>query len=345
MLLLSPTTMTVQQTAELEKYRQQFIERNADYADWLTQCLQEKIFADQLCRTWLGSQFAADLCIRQPAMFKQLVESQQLHQIYNESTIHSQLAELLVNVETAEQLDQVLRHHRNREQLRVIWRDLNRLASLEETTKDISSLAEASIQQALDFHHQQLCQRYGTPTAKKSGQVREQKLLVLGMGKLGAWELNLSSDIDLIFCYPHSGETQGVEKPLTNSEFFTRLARKLIQSIDQQTADGFVFRVDMRLRPYGESGALVLSFSALEEYYQDQGRDWERYAMIKARVVAGETDQGEKLMALLRPFTYRRYIDFSAVDSLRSMKKMIRKEVQRRHLHNDVKLGAGVFGK
>jgi glutamate-ammonia-ligase adenylyltransferase len=164
------------------------------------------------------------------------------------------------------------------------------------------------------------------------------------MGKLGGHELNFSSDIDLIFVYPHSGETQGNRRSIENQQFFTRLAQKLITSLHQHTADGFVYRVDMRLRPFGESGPLVLTFSAMEDYYQEQGRDWERYAMLKARAIPslnGDDTYHQQLSTLLRPFVYRRYIDFSVIDSLRRMKMMISQEVRRKQLVNNIKLGAG----
>jgi glutamate-ammonia-ligase adenylyltransferase len=161
------------------------------------------------------------------------------------------------------------------------------------------------------------------------------------MGKLGGWELNLSSDIDLIFAYPESGNTTG-PKVISNQEFFIKLGQKLIQALDKQTVDGFVFRTDMRLRPYGQSGPLVMNFASIDEYYQSQGRDWERYAMVKARVMTGEdSPEAQELLDILRPFTYRVYVDFSAFESLRSMKAMINAEVRRRGLNNNVKLGPG----
>ncbi|MGH8486476.1 MAG: bifunctional [glutamate--ammonia ligase]-adenylyl-L-tyrosine phosphorylase/[glutamate--ammonia-ligase] adenylyltransferase, partial [Pseudomonas sp.] len=168
-----------------------------------------------------------------------------------------------------------------------------------------------------------------------------QHLVILGMGKLGAHELNLSSDIDLIFGYPEGGETEGVKRSLDNQEFFIRLGQRLIKALDAITVEGFVFRVDMRLRPYGSAGALVLSFNALEQYYQDQGRDWERYAMIKARVVAGDQVAGAQLLDMLRPFVYRRYLDFSAIEALRTMKQLIQQEVRRKGMADNIKLGAG----
>ena len=341
MKVLSPADFPSLLSESIKNHRQQFISANPDYRSWFEQCVADKTFSDQLDSVWCGSRYALDICCRKPELFRDLVDSGLLQTAYATQDIEKNLIAQLAGITTNEQLDSLLRLNRTKEMLRIIWRDMNRLADLEETTRDLSLLAEASIQQALAFHHQQLANIYGRPMATVNGVAIEQNMLVLAMGKLGARELNLSSDIDLIFCYPCRGETDHKQKPLDNGEFFTRVARKLIQSLDQITVDGFVFRVDMRLRPYGESGALVLSLSAMEEYYQDQGRDWERYAMIKARVVAGEPDAAEQLITLLRPFTYRRYVDFSAFESLRAMKKMIQQEVKRRRLDNDIKLGAG----
>ncbi|MEW8501005.1 MAG: bifunctional [glutamate--ammonia ligase]-adenylyl-L-tyrosine phosphorylase/[glutamate--ammonia-ligase] adenylyltransferase, partial [Candidatus Thiodiazotropha taylori] len=167
-----------------------------------------------------------------------------------------------------------------------------------------------------------------------------QPLVVLGMGKLGARELNLSSDIDLIFAYPESGQTDGARR-LTNEQFFIRLCQKLVQALDNHTADGFVFRVDTRLRPFGTVGPLAMSFSAMESYYGSQAREWERYAMIKARVVAGDVAAGDELMAMLRPFVYRRYLDFSAIESLREMKHLISSELHKKGMEANIKLGPG----
>jgi glutamate-ammonia-ligase adenylyltransferase len=223
--------------------------------------------------------------------------------------------------------------------VQIIWRDLLRLAPTLETTRALSDLADECVVRSLEFLSRSLFERHGRPIGKESGN--EQQMLVLGMGKLGAYELNLSSDIDLIFTYPESGETSG-PKVITNQEFFVKLGQKLIQALDKHTADGFVFRTDMRLRPYGQSGPLVMNFASVEEYYQDQGRDWERYAMVKARVMNGEQSaEAKELLSILRPFTYRVYVDYSAFASLRSMKAMINAEVRRRGLQMNVKLGAG----
>jgi glutamate-ammonia-ligase adenylyltransferase len=206
-----------------------------------------------------------------------------------------------------------------------------------------SMLADTCIDGALNWLYDTLCEELGTPWGADpvTGEDAPQKMVVLGMGKLGGRELNVSSDIDLIFGFPSKGETRGGRRALDNQQFFIRLGQRLIQALDQITADGFVFRTDMRLRPYGQSGALALSFAALETYYQDQGRDWERYAMVKARVVAGDQRAGEVLMEMLRPFVYRKYIDFSAFESLRAMKAMISREVRRKGLENNIKLGSG----
>tara|TARA_Y100000814_G_scaffold24612_3_gene16333 strand:- start:483 stop:2876 length:2394 start_codon:yes stop_codon:yes gene_type:complete len=162
------------------------------------------------------------------------------------------------------------------------------------------------------------------------------------MGKLGGHELNFSSDIDLIFTYPEKGETQGGKKSLEHQQFFTRLAQKLIQALNKVTVDGQVYRVDMRLRPFGESGPLVLHFDAMEDYYQEQGRHWERFAMVKARVINSDDSSYEAaLQAILTPFTFRRYLDFTTLDALRNMKKLIATEIRRRKLNNNIKLGAG----
>jgi glutamate-ammonia-ligase adenylyltransferase len=250
-----------------------------------------------------------------------------------------------------EHLFKALRIFRRRTQIHIIWRDLLRLAKTMDTTHMLSDMADVCIHQALNYAHHTLAQKHGQPMGKVSKE--EQRLLVLGMGKLGAYELNLSSDIDLIFCYPESGATTGNaegRRDLSNQEFFIKVGQKLIQALDNTTIDGFVFRTDMRLRPYGESGPLVMNFASLAEYYQNQGRDWERYAMVKARIITSEglasaqaesTTAGQELLSILRPFTYRQYVDYSAFESLRSMKAMINTEVRRRGLETNVKLGSG----
>ena len=231
-------------------------------------------------------------------------------------------------------LKRQLRRLRKQVMLRLIAGDLNGLADLAEVVETCTLLAEAALNFALEHLNRWQRELYGDPIGE-SGTV--QQLVIVGMGKLGGRELNVSSDIDLIFAYAEDGETNGA-RPISNHEYFTRLGKKLIAAIGENTVDGFVFRVDMRLRPYGDSGPLVGSLAALEEYYQTQGREWERYAWIKGRVVAGPE---RELQDLLRPFVFRKYLDYSAFASMRGLKAQIMREVARRDLHDNIKLGPG----
>ncbi len=231
-----------------------------------------------------------------------------------------------------------LRRLRRREQMRFIARDLQRLCSLSELTRELSDFADAVLEVALAQAHAEVVLLHGEPVGEVSG--RRQSLVVLGMGKLGGQELNLSSDIDLIFAYPEEGETDG-RRSVSNQEFFIKVGQRLIQYLDAVTADGFVFRVDMRLRPWGDGSVLASSFDAMESYYERHGREWERYALIKGRVCAGDRGAGEQLLKSLRPFVFRRYIDFGAFESLRDMKAMIEREVRRHDRDDNIKLGGG----
>lgn len=217
----------------------------------------------------------------------------------------------------------------------VLTRDLNGWADLAEVTETMTVLAEVTIRCAHDALREALVQRYGVPLSQTGW---EQELLVIGMGKLGGRELNVSSDIDLIFIYPEDGDTGGA-KVISNFEFFERLGKQLIHALAEVTEHGQVFRVDMRLRPNGDSGPLVGSFDMLENYFITQGREWERYAWIKARVLAGER-YGE-LENIARPFVFRKYLDFGAINAMRELHAQIRREVARRDRANNVKLGPG----
>lgn len=239
--------------------------------------------------------------------------------------------------ETNDHFDRLLREFRRREMVRIIFRDFSKRSDLIETTRDLSLFAAASIDVALRYHHLRLSQRFGMPMSV-DGQV--QKMCVLALGKLGAFELNLSSDVDLVMLYDRPGFTDG-EKKISNQEFFLHVAQGLIKSLDERTADGFVFRVDMRLRPYGESSPVVSYWDAMETYFLVQGRDWERYAYIKARPVAGDILLGERFLEWLKPFVYRRHLDYGAIDALREMKLLINRQVVTREQQNDLKLGSG----
>ena len=298
--------------------------------------------AADLPRVWAASRFVQQVCERHPDVLADLATTGELERARADGDMEAQLAPRLAAARDRDALHTSLRQARRREMVRIAWRDIAGHAALEETLRDLSTLAEVSIRGALDWLHAALCAEMGTPMGADSGT--PQQMVVLAMGKLGAGELNFSSDVDLIFAWPEEGETvppAGQSRTWSNSEFFARLGRELIEALDRTTAEGFVFRVDMRLRPFGESGPLVSSFDAMEHYYQAHGREWERYAMIKARVVAGDATAGERLMALLRPFVYRRYVDFGAFESLREMKALIVREVARKGLEDNIKLGAG----
>ena len=234
-----------------------------------------------------------------------------------------------------------LRALRRREMIRIIFRDLTRRAHLFDTTTELSHLAEFCVQTALDACYESAVARYGQPLSPDG---TPEKMIVLGMGKLGAGELNLSSDVDLIFLYTHQGTLKqegDSHQAISFQEFFIRLARQLISHLDDAGSIDHVFRVDMRLRPYGDSGPLVLHRGAMEKYYLEQGRDWERYAFIKARAIAGDLEGGNDFLGWLQPFIYRRHLDYGAVQALREMKGLIARQIELKEMSHDLKLGPG----
>ncbi len=286
--------------------------------------------AQMLQRTRTCSPFAARQLDVDPGLLEPLL--QQVHEAWDQASMRGLLAaESIVDEES---LKRALRRMRKQVMLRLIMRDINGLADLAEVTATCTVLAETAVDFALGFLQRWQKDIYGEP---RDEQGAPQPMVVVGMGKLGGRELNVSSDIDLIFAYPRDGMTDGA-RAITNHEYFSRLGKKLIAAIGEITADGFVFRVDMRLRPYGDSGPLVGSYVALEEYYQTQGREWERYAWIKGRVIAGPV---QELQALLRPFVFRKYLDYGAIASMRDLKAQIEREVARREMHDNIKLGPG----
>ncbi|HSW14715.1 MAG TPA: bifunctional [glutamate--ammonia ligase]-adenylyl-L-tyrosine phosphorylase/[glutamate--ammonia-ligase] adenylyltransferase [Solimonas sp.] len=247
------------------------------------------------------------------------------------------VAQAVAGVEEEPAMQRALRRLRRREMARIAFRDIAGWAPLDETLQDLSDLADACCEVALAFAGRRLQARFGIP---RDAQGRECRPVVLGMGKLGGRELNFSSDIDLIFCYSAGGETDGT-RALSNDEYFGRLTQDTAKLLTARTEDGFVFRVDTMLRPFGSAGAYATSFSAMEEYYQVHGREWERYALIKARPIAGDIEAGQALLRTLRPFVYRRYLDFNAIGSLRELKRLIEDDVKRKGMDDNVKLGPG----
>ncbi len=288
-----------------------------------------------IASVWYCSRFIAENCLRKPALLIELIESGGLLS----DTRRQNYGDLLKDVSIEDEADLMrhLRQFRRQEMIRIAWRDLAGWAELDETLRDLSALADTCIQYALDYIYEQACARRGTPVLSNG---RPQNIVVLGMGKLGAHELNYSSDIDLIFAYQEDGVLPD-RKETSYGEFFTRICRSLVKVLDAITADGFVFRTDIRLRPFGDSGPVIMTFDGMENYYQTQAREWERYAMIKVRQVAGDFESGKELAAMLHPFVYRRYLDYGAFEELRSLKQKITQELQRKDRMENVKLGPG----
>lgn len=273
--------------------------------------------------------------LQDPAIWQEAWQAGELYQ-----AVYQQV----ISAPDLDSLTAILRQARNWQMGRIAIRDLSGLASLQEVMMTMSELADALVNSTLDWHYARFCDRYGTPYGKESGA--QQRMLVIGMGKLGGQELNFSSDIDLIFAYPEGGETRFNEesrgkRTITNDLFFIRLGQALNKSLTELTGEGFVYRVDMRLRPFGDAGPLAVTFTSLERYYELHGRAWERYALVKARVMAGDSADARHLFDILRPFIYRRYIDFSAMESLRELKRMISAQVKKKGMEHNIKLGRG----
>lgn len=284
------------------------------------------------------SRYLQRLLASEPELLAEL--EQNLHHPFSRGEMQRFLVNRVEATADEAGLNRALRNLRKRVMLRVAARDLSGMAGLAEVMTTMTELAELAIGFALERHQFWLGNpgRFGLP---RGADKKVQELLVVAMGKLGGGELNVSSDVDLIFFYPEEGQTDGV-RSISSQDFFVRLGRKLIAALSDITEDGYVFRVDMRLRPYGESGPLAMSFSMLEEYLMAQGREWERYAWIKCRVIAGPPAESATLAEqIARPFVFRKYLDFGAYESMRGLHGQIRKEVHRREMHENIKLGPG----
>lgn len=276
-----------------------------------------------------GSPFATRLLLKDQELLTDLLNNLQI--CYQLEDMKNFLT--MQDIRDENSLKKALRKLRQSVIVRIIARDLAGLADLHEVMQTTTHLAECVINTSIMYLHTWLVDSFGHPL---NYQGSPQSLIVIGMGKLGGRELNVSSDIDLIFAYESDGQTNG-EHRISNQDFFTRLGKKLIAAIDEITEDGFVFRVDMRLRPFGSEGVLVSHLDALEEYYQNNGREWERYAWIKGREVTG----GSHVSKLLKPFVFRKYLDYGAFASMRDLKMQIQRDVNRRDLHDNIKLGRG----
>jgi len=292
---------------------------------------------ERLLRPFACSAFIAEGAIGDPAWFVEAVLNARSDP-RDRDAFTAAIQTELDGVDDDAQAWARLRKLRNRELARIAWRDIVAGAPVESVIHELSDFADACIDASLEWVAARAAARFGLPTDDNGEPL---SLVVIAMGKLGGRELNFSSDIDLIFAFPAAGVTVGGKREISNQEYFDKLGRQFIAMLSEPSADGFVFRVDMRLRPFGDSGPLCASFDALEHYYQLHGRDWERYAFIKARLVTGSTASHAALESILRPFVYRRYLDFGALEAVREMKALIDAEVRRRDLSRDVKLGAG----
>ena len=326
----------------IENYWQRMLQSigeigDTDYQQKVLHTLSNR---QELKTVWSASEFVAQCCATNPELIYEIIESGDLDRQSTKRELANRLSDFVDQPDDEDILHRRLRQARRREMIRIAWRDLTGAAGLHETMQQVSQLADSCIQSALYFHNLWLGQRFGQPCDENGEPAC---MVVLGLGKLGGNELNYSSDVDLLFAFDLPGETRGTEqqKIIDNQEYFIKLGRKLVAALDPVSADGFVFRTDMRLRPNGDSGPLALSFPALEHYYQTHGRTWERYALIKARVVAGDNDAGSTLLSMLRPFVYRKYLDFGAFDAIREMKNMIERQLKQKGMEQDIKLGWG----
>jgi glutamate-ammonia-ligase adenylyltransferase len=317
--------------------------------DYATRVLQDlgsieaarEIPADRLrplLRMLACSEFAASVLQREANWFAQ--QGKQLDELPSRPDLQQFAQAIAVSADSLESVQGEIRRYRNRYYLQLLWREYSGLATLNETLRATSELADALLLAAAGYAQNQMRERFGEVQNERGEAVG---LVVLGMGKLGGSELNLSSDVDLIFLYPGGNDSNG-RKSLSPQEYFTRVGRTMVTLLEAPTADGFAFRVDTRLRPFGDSGPPVSSFAALEAYLLQHGRGWERYAYVKARAV-GPVPPAEVLADLydnmISPFVYRRYLDYGVFESLRDMHALITADVQRRELADNIKLGPG----
>lgn len=307
---------------------------------WIQECVPapyKAVFERE--KAWLLdvlglSDFLVQVLQQNPAGVAEIIDSGVIHHPY-EARVE---LDLDLTTITEDDLYRQLRLFRQKQMWIIAVRDLLGQSTLQESFLRLTQLADTCITQTLHWLYQQNVKKYGLP---EQGDARICPLCVVALGKLGASELNFSSDIDLMFCFPHSGQTQHEQNSISHQEFFIRLGQQLIQALNQTTENGFVFRVDMRLRPFGNDGPLAVSFEFIENYYQQHGRYWERFALIKQRILGATPAIREQLKDILIPFVYRRYLDYGIIQALQELKAQILAEVRRRKLENNIKLGSG----
>ncbi|HSX63720.1 MAG TPA: glutamine-synthetase adenylyltransferase, partial [Pseudoxanthomonas sp.] len=289
--------------------------------------LADTAFAARVGKLIVASDFALETLYRQPTLLAQFARDD----------APGPLPAPVLDPEQPALWSGQLRRYRSAESTRLIWRDIHDLDDVDAILAGSTRLAESCLQVGLQALEQEFAHRHGLV---RNADGAPQRLVVFGLGKLGGGELNFSSDIDLVYAYPEGGQSDGA-RVLAAEDYFARLGQRLAKLLDEPTVDGFCHRVDLRLRPFGNAGRVALSFAGMDQYFQREGRDWERYAWLKARAVAGDIEAGEQWLASLRPFVYRRYLDYTALDGLREMKAAIAAEVARRELADDIKRGPG----
>ena len=300
-----------------------------------------------ICTLFGGSSFLTNIVIRKPGLLEWLIVQDNLSVSSSLSEKTDELRKRLCDVEDMTSLQEILRHFKAREYLRIGLRDLMGLADLVEVMAEISDLASACLQGTYETSSSILKKEYGRPLYTDEEDIeKEADFVILGMGKFGGRELNFSSDIDLIFLYRsdkgETGGTEGEKNRVPLHQYFIKLGKMIIKAMNEVTKDGFVFRVDMDLRPEGQSGDLACSLRSAEIYYESWGQTWERSAMLKARPVAGNTSLGEEFLKTVRPFMYRKFLDFTAIEEIRAMKNKIDASIARDdQLLTNLKLGTG----
>ena len=333
--IMSATSATVEVPEALQPLVAKSMTRLQESALWAENISQNAGMLATVEKVVACSDYVADIVSRYPHLLAELSDSGRLDRPLSSGELENLFAGQ--TDETEDQFIRRLRLFRHRELVRVVWRDLAGWAACPETLEDLSAVADACIRIALDHSINEFTQRYGTPI-DSSGERAD--FIVVAMGKLGGRELNFSSDIDVVFLYSASGTTDG-PRSTSNEEYFRRVAQHFINLISKKTADGFVYRVDARLRPFGDSGPLACSIAAFEDYLMQHGRDWERYAWVKARIVNDWAGSREFNSRVLRPFVYRRYLDFGVFGSLREMKSLIEREGRAAVNRDNIKLGPG----
>ena len=310
---------------------------------WLFHLLRDAPFLLHILATCLGSStYLSDVLVRNPEYFNEIIDADVMSAPKNREIMYSELSRALSLLQSVEQKLNVIRRYKRKESLRIGLLDLLGDADLERITLELSHLAAATLQICYEIGVAELTPVLGTPLAEDDKTPAQ--FTVLAMGKFGGYELNFSSDIDLMFVYSHDGQT---DKGGENSQYFAKLCEFIIKAMSEMTTDGYVFRVDIRLRPESSTGAIARSINSYEAYYEGWGEIWERQALIKARPVAGDMELGERFIRMIQPFVYQRYLDEFSISEIKADILQTKARIERSIInekgnpHTHVKLGIG----